>query len=434
MLQRVKKFIKGAPVLMLITTSGMVLGVLTDVALAYKYGIGNFTDSFTVALLLPLLLDTILREGVKFSLVPFFLKKKESLNKKDYNNLISAYINFSFLLGLSLALILFFTSHAIVGLLGPGLDSETHDTSVLMFRILTFSVVLIPPINLISVVLNSHKNYRIIALRNLAVYLPAFLFIILFINSSHYTIIPSLGYLLGFLTYFSLLFFFLTQSDFGYNFKAMPKRLELQQISEGLSYPTIGFAIRQISRLVEKSIATLLFPGGITIYNFCYKIFSSLQTIIGVSVSIVSITDLTERIKSKSAFMKYLNKKQLIVLGISSAAGLILFFFSEFIFSNLFRFNKRIEESDTDQMVYIFYFFLPGLIFYCLRPVVDTAFYALNLNKTIFYSMVAASIVNVSLSYWLSLVFGLAGIALSVSLTAFIFYFWSYFYILRKKF
>ena len=61
-----------------ITFAGMGLSLLVRVLLIPKrFGFGDTADALTAALTVVLLVDTIVREGAKFSLVPVFVTMRE---------------------------------------------------------------------------------------------------------------------------------------------------------------------------------------------------------------------------------------------------------------------------------------------------------------------------------------------------------------------
>ena len=70
---------------MMITLAGMGLSLLVRVLLIpNRFGFSDTADALTAALTVVLLVDTIVREGAKFSLVPVFIASQQQMNRREY--------------------------------------------------------------------------------------------------------------------------------------------------------------------------------------------------------------------------------------------------------------------------------------------------------------------------------------------------------------
>ena len=68
-----------------ITLAGMGLSLLVRVLLIPKrFGFSDTADALTAALTVVLLVDTVVREGAKFSLVPVFVSNKKEMTPTEY--------------------------------------------------------------------------------------------------------------------------------------------------------------------------------------------------------------------------------------------------------------------------------------------------------------------------------------------------------------
>ena len=80
---------------MVITFAGMGLSLLVRVLLIPKrFGFTATADELTTALTIVLVVDTVVREGAKFSLVPLFVTREKEMTRTAYQRFTNSLLFF----------------------------------------------------------------------------------------------------------------------------------------------------------------------------------------------------------------------------------------------------------------------------------------------------------------------------------------------------
>lgn len=404
---------------MSLTFIGMLSGILMDVTIAGRFGATALGDTVIVALLLPQFLDTIIREGTKFSLIPLLVTNSKKLSVAENNRRLSALFNGAFLLGVVLLVLFELVAGLVISrFAGPGLSAENQESAAIMLRLMGAIFLLAPMIAILSAHLNSIKKFSFVALRNSFIPAAVLLGLFLFWAEPNLIYIIAASYSIGFIAYFLLLL--IVSMRFGFAPKAIwMSKEEITEVRQAVSWPTFGFVARQGGRLLEKSIASLLAAGSVSAYFFAFRIFSAIQTVIGTSIATTGLPDLSDAAEvSRVLRRKIIGQLKKVLLLVVPIIVVFLFFAHEIISLIYERGNFDAEAVGitTRSIQYL----LPGLVFFTMTPVLNSALYALRAYRKVFYNMLFLSVVNVALAWFLSQQIGVQGIALSVSITAFL--------------
>jgi peptidoglycan biosynthesis protein MviN/MurJ (putative lipid II flippase) len=120
---------------MVITFTGMAFGLIFHVLIPRRFNVGPTADALIAALKVVLLVDTIVREGAKFSLVPLFIKEEKLKNSTEYQYFINGILNFSLGVGVVIALtITAFAPWIATGLLSNS-STETRAEMTILLRL-----------------------------------------------------------------------------------------------------------------------------------------------------------------------------------------------------------------------------------------------------------------------------------------------------------
>lgn len=396
----------------------MGVKLLLDILIAARFGTSGTADALIIALLLPLYFDTVTREGSKFSLVPIFIQLKENKEPESFNNFVSGLVNISLLLSLIVIVLIYCYSASIVRLIGPGLSNASVLKSSLLLDLLLPIIVALPVISILGVLLDSQRKFNAVALRNFIIPLVVVIFLVtgwLYQNTALFVVA---GYSLGFISYGLILWFVAKKNSYNHSWKSFPERRDLIRIKAAISWPTFGFIIRQGGRVIEKSIASLVGVGGVASYYYGFRIFSAIQTIVGTSVATTILPNLS-KISEWTNFKTIIRKNLQIILLITIPIALLLGVFSEQIIQYIFSrgyFDANSIERTSDVLTWL----STGLVFMCLVPVLNAALYAKERYRTVFFYMVFLTFINVTTGFFFASIWGLSGLALSVSLTAMI--------------
>lgn len=406
---------------MSLTFAGKLAGLLADVLLAARLGTGQTADSLFVALGFPLFVDTVTRESAKFSLVPIFVQYRTQ-HPNRYHCFVSGLLNASLAGGAVLLLVAGISAPWIVRGLGPGMSAEGIAEATYLLWMCAPLLLFAPAITIQGVLLNSEKRFSRVALRSAVTPGIVALTLLATWNQPGAATWAAGAYSAGFAVYFAVLAAGIWRNaELQYKWNAWPTSKDIGEIRAALSWPTMGFVVRQVARLLERAIASLVMVGGVSSYYFASRIYSGIQSVIGTSIATTGLPDLSlQRTEGdRKEAQKQVRKQAFQVVLLAVPATVVLLLFSETIISLVYGRGEFGTEAVL-RTTNLLFWFGPGILFSCLIPTLSTVLYSLRKYQYVFWNMVAMAGLNLTLAWGLARTagFGLPGIAASVSLTA----------------
>jgi putative peptidoglycan lipid II flippase len=395
-----------------------IVGLFRDRILAHQFGAGAELDIYTAAFRIPDFLYNIIIVGaLSAGFIPIFLEiyQKEKKQAWIFTNRV---ISLTFLSLGAISLISFFALPYFIHILVPGFsDDATHQTLVLT-RIMLFSPILLGLSAVVSSVLQSLRSFFVYSLTpifyNLGIIFGTIFFVPKFgLQGLAWGVV--LGAALHFLVQVPILFHygFSFSPQFSINNTSVKKLLTL------MVPRTITLATMQISVLIVTFFASSLHSGSIAIFSFANNITSLPIGIIGISFAVAAFPTLSD--------LAVKNNTKEFASHISSTTRQILFFILPLtvIFISLraqivrvllgsgqFNWEDTIVTASTVGMFSI------ALFAHSLIPLYTRAFYAFHNTKTPFLRAILSLIITTILCLILKPYFGVAGLALGISLSA----------------
>ena len=418
---------------MLITAAGMGLSLIFHVLIPRYLGRSETADALIAALKVVLLVDTVVREGAKFSLVPLFIKERTLKNSTDLQRFANGSLNFAITVGVIILILIEVSAATIAnGLLSSRSVAARTQMSTLL-RLCAPLVIFGCASTVLGAFLNSQKRFKTVALRNLlspAIAITVFIFLSDTENLVYYV---AVAYACGFMVYFVWLCIGTHRIGHRYQLTGFSFDI-LRSLKNTITLPTLGFTIRQtIARLlVDVFLVGKIGEGAIVLYNSAFRIFSAIQTLIGISIATTGLPDMAadkvavDKVRLKRVLFRNIRT----VLYIAIPATVLLLFGSTIIAQLLFR-DSQFDESEIRQIGKLLLWLGTGTVFSCLIPVLNAGLYAQKAYRLIFRNMVTMAVLNFATAYGLVVVLGLQGVALSVSGTA-VLAVANLFYLLRK--
>ena len=363
---------------MVITFAGMGLSLLVRVLLIPKrFGFSDTADALTTALTVVLVVDTIVREGAKFSLVPLFVSREKEMNRTEYRHFTNSLL-FS-LLAIGFGILI------LVELFAPWITRVLLSKSTINIQTGTTLLRLCAPLlifgcgsTVLGAFLNSRQRFKTVALRNaLPAGTAALIFLVLW-NTENLENWIAVAYTGGFAVYFGWLCIGTYRTGHRYALTGISVNT-LRSLKNTITLPTLGFATRQVTNrlLVEIYLVSQLGGGAITLYKCAFQIFSALQTLIGISIATTSLPDMAtdDAANDKQKLGRTLkrNVRTTIIIGIPVA--LILLIFHGKISWILYG-RGTTDQTSIELIGQLLFWLGTGMTFSCLIPVLNAGLYA----------------------------------------------------------
>ena len=406
---------------MVITFAGMGLSLLVRVLLIPKrFGFTGTADALTTALTVVVLVDTIVREGAKFSLVPVFVTREKEMTSTEYQRFTNSLLIFLLTVGFGVfVLIELFAPWIIGGLLWKS-ETDNVQKATTLLRLCAPLLIFGCGSTVLGAFLNSQQHFKTVALRNaLPAGIAGFMFLLLW-NAQNLENWVAMAYAGGFVAYFGWLCIGTYRTGHRYAFTGISADT-LRSLKDAVTLPTLGFAIRQVTNrlLVEVSLVSQLGSGAITRYKSAFQIFSALQTLIGISIATTGLPDMAAHdvVKDKKELGRTLNRNAHTAIIIGLPVTLVLLMFHEKISWILYG-RGTIDQASIQLIGQLLFWLGIGMIFSCLIPVLNAGLYAQKAYRSVFSNMVTMAVLNLLVAYGLIRTLELRGIALAVSITA----------------
>ncbi len=414
---------KAAGVVGSATFLSRIFGYIRDMALAWFFGAGLYSDAFFVAFRIPNLLRRLFAEGsLSIAFIPVFTEYLTNRGKDDAFEMARSAIRLLSVLLVTTAIIGILLSPIIIRVIAPGFAESPEKLSLTIFltRIMFPYILFIGMVALSMGILNVLGHFAAPALApvflNISIICSVFLI-------SPYMADPvtglAIGVLIGGVLQLMLQVPFLIKKGFYFWQKAKIYHPGLKKIGL-LMLPTIfGAAVYQINILVGTLLASLLPEGSVSYLYYADRLVQFPLGIFGIAAATAILPSLSRQaaendlpaVRNTFSF----TIKLVFFITIPSMVGLIVL--REPIVALLFK-RGAFDAETTRLTAYALLYYSIGLwAFSAVRIVVPT-FYALQDTKTPVRMAVISVCANIILGIILMGPLSHGGLALATSLAS----------------
>lgn len=388
-----------------------------ELSLAYFFGASSLTDAYIVAFSIPTVIFGIIGLGIMNGYIPIYNQIKEisgnEMSKKftiNFSNIMMLLCFFVFLFG-------FLFSHYLVKLFSYGFDKDTLEKASLFTKISLFSIFPIMLVAIFSGYLQLNNKFFAVAFIGVPTNL-------LYIIGTYVSYKNNNFLLLVFFTNFALFFQFIFLCPFifktGYrhNFKINIYDKNLHQLLI-LSIPIIlGTSLEQINILIDRTVASNLGSGAITILNYAGKLNGAI-----LSLSIIAILNILfpkfsslvsqNNIEKLKEQVKYIIN-MIFIFAFPIMFGIIILSkeISMFIFG-----RGNLDKNLVLTIAKCLSYYSLCFVALCLRDLSTKIFYSFKNSRTPVINSSIGIILNIILNIVLSKYLGVSGIALATSIS-----------------
>ena len=394
-----------------------LLAFFRELSLAYFFGASSLTDAYLVAISIPTTIFGIIGSGILNGYIPMYNHIRETSNtynaKKFTNNFINTMLIFSslvFLLGFSF-------SRVLVKLFSFGFDEMTLELASFYTKISIFSIFPIILVSIFSGFLQLNNKFLIVAFISIP---TNFIYIMGSYIAYKTNIFTMLVLFTCLAMFFQLIFLFpfVLKNKFRFSFKVNLRDKNLHKLLM-LGIPIIiGTSLEQINSLIDRTVASGLGAGSITILNYATKLNGAM-----LSLSVIAILSILypkfsrlvseNNIKELKEQIKYIIN-MIFILSIPTMVGIITLNkeVSIFIFGRGNLDKDSILATAKCLSAYSLCF-----VALCLRDLATKIFYSFKDSKTPVINSSIGIGLNIILNIILSKYFGITGIAVATSIS-----------------
>lgn len=407
---------KTSYILMIITILSKVFGLLREKALAYFFGAGIIADIFLIAFQLPMTFTNVISGAVANGYIPMYDKIRQRENKKSADDFTSNLANIIMLIFIIITIISIIFARPLVKLMAEGFTGEKLDLAVFVSRVAMLSISVTATSSIYKAYLQIHEKFIVSVLHSI-------LMNVIIIAAMAVSYKLGINYLaIGIFLSFTLQYviFILPIKSTGYRYKLKINFADnnIKKMFYLILPILISTSAIEINFMISRSLSSGLFAGGISILNYAYKLQGFVTGIVVTSIITATYPKLAN-FGSKKDFLN-LNKSlreglsNMLLLVIPAAFG--LYAYSLPIVNLLFVGGEfTLDDARITAVVLSFYAF--GVIGIGVREILSRVFYSISDNQTPLINSVLIVGINILLSFILSKLMGIEGLALATTIS-----------------
>jgi putative peptidoglycan lipid II flippase len=400
------------------TVSVQVVGIGRELFVASQIGLSSRLDALLIAMTLPTSVVSLLTSGMVTALVPAYLATREAEGPIGARRLAGAVLVWVGLGGALLSVVLAVFAGVAVAITGPGL-SPTDRASASGYLFVLAPLALVASVSsILYAVCQAEQRFSSIAASSLLGALVT-LAIVVFGWSTLDLGALAIGSLVGPCVALLVLFGSTVRGSVVPRLGLRPKEIDVGSLLRHAAPLTAGAAILQINVMVDRAIATLLAPGAVSALRFAEVLIRTPITAINpawgsaIYPTLVhvaqgresgSLARMTDRMLgfSMAAFVP------IAVLTVAAAPVAVAVAYGRGAFS----------VADLALTSAVAAGFAPMILILMTSPVVRLALNARRLGRILLTGAIVNVILNTIFDVVLGFTLGVAGVALSSSLTA----------------
>jgi putative peptidoglycan lipid II flippase len=409
---------RSALILTSATVSVQVVGIARELFVASQVGLSSRLDALLIAMTLPTSLVSLLTSGMVTALVPAYLATREAEGQIGARRLAGAVLVWVGFGGALLAALLAVFAGVAVSITGPGLSPTDRASAVGYLFVLAPLALVASVSSIMQTVCQAEQRFSAIAASALLGALVT-LAIVLFGWSTFDLGALAIGSLVGPSVSLVILFGSTVRGSVVPKLGLRPEGVDVGALLRHAAPLTAGAAILQINVMVDRAVATLLAPGAVSALRFAEVLIRTPITAInpawGAAIyptlvhvaqgresgSLARMTDRMLRF-SLAAFVP------IAVLAAAAAPVAVTVAYGRGAFTT----------DDLALTATVAAGFSPMILVLMTSPVVRLALNARRLGRILLTGATVNVILNTIFDVVLGFTLGVAGVALSSSLTA----------------
>lgn len=397
------KILRYGTLFAIATFISRLTGLIRDVLLANRFGVGIEFDAYSIAIAFPFLLRRAFAEGAMTSaFVPLYKEKGNS------NEFASAVITTLGIVTISLTLVVEFFPGIVPFFLASGANVEIKTLTSKLARISTPFVVFIFLWAVLYAVQNSSERFFFPALSPVFMNIGIIFGVLVCEFFNPKIVGPTIGFTLG----GAVMMLSLLPGARKVGFSYRPTFSGVQDFFKLFFPALLAMTVSEFNVLIDVNVASLVGPGSVSVLQYANRFYQLPFGVFGVAVSTVVLPLMAGGEEPQSHLRDAM--KTTFFLSIPSTIGLVVL--SERLTVLVYQ-HGAFTHSDALRTATALLFYSIGLPFYSIMALLSRACHAKKDMKSPFKATVISFISNAVLDFVLGLTLKTAGIALATALS-----------------
>ena len=413
------KVAKATIVLMIVTMLSKVLGFGRELVLTYIYGADAIADVYITSLSIPGVLFATIASALGTTFIPLFFEIEKLKGRKKSLLFANNIFNIVIVLTIIIAIFGFIFAKPLVKLFAMNFEGEKLSLAIDFTRIMIFGIVFIGLSNIMTSWLQINGNFTIPGM----VAYPYNILIIggILLSATGDPRIMAIGTLIGIASQFVFQIPFAIKSGYKYKLYLNLNDEYIKKMIMLIMPVFIGIAVNQLNTIIDRSLASTLGDGAITILNSANRLNNFVLGIFITTISTViypmlsKLSNENNKEKLKETIVKSINSVVLLIIPISVGAIIL----AEPVVRIVFE-RGAFNSDATSITAIVLACYSIGMIGFALRDVLSRVFYSIQDTRTPMINGALAMGMNIVFNIILVKFLGHAGLALATSISALI--------------
>lgn len=400
----------------IITFISKILGLVRDSLMAHAYGATYITDAYNIAITVPTFFYQVIGAALMTTFIPFFKEQIHKNNKaKGYEFANEILTIMTIIMGI-MVLIIAINSELVVKIMAPNFDERTLILTSHLIRLTSINMFFMTFSSISSGIVQSFNYFFSTSLMGIMLNIPVILYLIFSKNYDIYslTICTGIGFALQFLTNLP----YLKKINFKFKLIIDFRDENLKKLSLTILPILLGTGVQQFSVIIDKIMGSSLSEGTITTLEFATKINGVVYSVFATAILTTFYPKLAQLvIESKERILvQELTYKLKLMLTILIPITSLIILFRQDVISVLFKSGKFDLEATISTSIILGWYVI-AIPFTAIRDMCGNVFYSYKDTKTPAYNGIIAVGLNIVLNLILTPIIGVAGIAISTSVS-----------------
>lgn len=410
--------LSAATIIMVATLASALLGVIrTRLLIQYFYTNKEVVDVFWAAFRLPDMIFQIIVVGALSSaFIPVFSRYMG--DKKESNLIASSMINVVMGVMIALSLAIFFWAPQLSRVIAGGFSESQIKLMAELTRIMALAQVFFGFSSFLTGIIQSHKRFLIPALSPI-LYNVGIIIGIVFLGKSWGIYGPAAGVVLGAILHLLSQLPLASKLGFRYKLALVSNHGAVQEMSRLMLPRMLTLSLIQIEQTAVITFSSWLSAGTVTMMSIASQLSNLPIRLIGIPIGQASLPFFSKETAANNlrGLAEMVNNSilQMVYLALPASAIVLVLRIPLVRLAYGAESFPWAETVATGKLVAILAL---AIVAGSLTHIIVRVFYALHDTKTPFIANVIATIINISLSYYLLFVLqiGILGMALAIAI------------------
>ncbi|MBW4861656.1 MAG: murein biosynthesis integral membrane protein MurJ [Paeniclostridium sp.] len=411
--------VKATLGLALVTILSKFLGFGRELALTYVHGASAYSDAYITAVSIPLVLFSSIGTAIGTTFIPLFYEVSKSEGDRKSLDFTNNIINIVLLIGMLISILGFKFAEPLVKIFAMNFSGEKLEVTVIFTKIMISGVMFIGISQIMTSWLQLNDKFIIPGMIGFPYNIIAIFSILL--SSKGNINIMAIGTLIGTISQFLFQLPFAIKSNFRYKAYINLKDKHIKKMLWLIIPVFIGVGVNQLNNIVDRSLASTLGDGIITILNSANRLNNF---VIGLFIATIAavvyptfskLSNEGNKAKFIESITQSINIVIILIIPVSIGAIVLANPVVRIVFE-----RGAFDSNATSMTAIALACYSIGMIGVGLREILNRVFFSLKDTRTPMINGALSMIINILLNIILIKFLGCAGLAFATSLASLI--------------